>query len=229
MATGARDDMKQRAAARAVAEIEDAMIVGLGSGSTAALALEALAARLAQGLRMHGVASSERIAAQARQFGIPLTSLEEHARIDLTIDGADQIERGTLNLVKGLGGALLREKIIARASRRMIVIADRSKLVERLGGQTPVPVEIVTFGHGVTLARLAELAPAAQLRLSQGRPFVSDGGNYIVDCTFAEISDPAALEARLKAMTGVIESGLFIGLADQAIIGRPDGLEILEA
>jgi ribose 5-phosphate isomerase A len=221
--------MKRRAAARAVAEVENGMVLGLGSGTTAGFALEALAARIAQGLQILGVATSERIAAEARRLGVNLTSLAERRRIDLTIDGADQIERATLHLVKGLGGALLREKIVARASRRMIVVADRTKLVERLGALTPVPVEIVSFGHLVTIERLAELDAAPLLRLARGAPFISDGGNYIVDCTFPEIPDPGALEARLKAITGVVESGLFVGLADQALIGGPDGVEILEA
>ncbi|HXP31168.1 MAG TPA: ribose-5-phosphate isomerase RpiA [Stellaceae bacterium] len=229
MAQNDQDGMKRRAAARAVAEVESGMVLGLGSGTTASFALEALAARIAQGLQIVGIATSERIAAEARRLGVNLTSLAERRRIDLTIDGADQIERATLHLVKGLGGALLREKIVARASRRMIVIADRTKLVERLGALTPVPVEIVSFGHLVTIERLAELDAAPILRLARGAPFISDGGNYIVDCTFPEIADPAALEARLKAITGVVESGLFVGLADQAVIGGPDGVEILEA
>src|SRR6185312_213049 len=135
--------------------VEDGMVLGLGSGSTAAFALEALANRIARGLRVAGIPTSEKTANLARRLGVPLTSFAEHRSIDLTIDGADQIERGTLSLVKGLGGALLREKIVASASRRMIVAADETKLVERLGRRTPLPVEIVPFGWETVLDRLA--------------------------------------------------------------------------
>src|SRR6185437_7165453 len=145
---------KRAAAARAIEEVEDGMVLGLGSGSTAAFAVEALAARIAKGLRVAAIPSSEATAALARQFGVPLTSLAKHRRIDVTIDGADQVERGTLNLIKGLGGALLREKIVASASDRMIVVVDETKLVDRLG-RSPLPVETVSFGWQTTLDRLS--------------------------------------------------------------------------
>jgi ribose 5-phosphate isomerase A len=220
-----RDAQKRRAAERAVVEVEDGMVLGLGSGSTAALVIAALAARVAAGLRVLGIPTSEQSAALARRLGVPLTTFAEHRRIDLTIDGADQVERGTLALVKGLGGALLREKIVASASRRMIVVVDETKLVERLGDRTPLPLEIVPFGAEAVIERLAALEGRPELRRRDGKPFVTDNGNYIVDCHFAVITDPAALEARLAAIVGVVESGLFLGLASKVIVGTRHGVE----
>jgi ribose 5-phosphate isomerase A len=219
--------MKRAAALRAVAEIEDGMVVGLGSGSTAACALAGLAERVAGGLRVAGIPTSEATAALARRLGIPLASFDEHRRIDLTIDGADQVERGTLHLIKGRGGALLREKIVAAASTRLIVAVDESKLVDRLGGRTALPVEIVPFGWQATIDRLTALGCAPQLRMVRGQPFTTDGGHYIADCALREIPDPAALEARLSSVVGVIESGLFIGMAATIMVGRPAGVEII--
>ena len=219
--------MKRAAAARAVAEVEDGMVVGLGSGSTAAFALAGIAERVASGLRIVGIPTSDSTAALARRRGIPLANFDEHRRIDLTIDGADQVERATLHLIKGLGGALLREKIVAAASVRLIVAVDESKLVERLGGSTALPVEIVPFGWQTTIDRLTGLGAAPQLRRTDGRPFTTDGGNYIADCALGEIADPVALEARLSAVVGVIETGLFIGMASTIVVGRPAGVEIL--
>lgn len=223
-----QDAMKRAAAARAVAEIEDGMIVGLGSGSTASMAVELLAERVARGLRVAGIPSSEKTAALARQLGVPLTGFAEHRRIDLAIDGADQVQRRGLNLVKGLGGSLLREKIVAAASDRMIVMVDETKLVDRLGGATPVPVEITVFGWETVVERLEKLGLRPRLRRTGDAVFVTDGGNYIADCGVAEIPDPAALEARLAAVVGVVESGLFIGLASKAVIGRPTGVDVVE-
>lgn len=223
-----QDKSKRMAAARAVEEIEDGMVLGLGSGSTAAFALEALARRIAKGLRIVGIPSSEKTAALAQQLGVPLASFVEHSRIDITIDGADQVERSTLNLIKGLGGALLREKILASASDRMIVVVDETKLVDHLGGNMPLPVEIVSFGWQTVLDRLAALGCAPRLRLAGDEPFTTDGGNHIADCVLPEIPDPAALEARLSSVIGVIESGLFIGLASEIVIGRSTGVEVIE-
>jgi len=223
-----QDRPKRMAAVRAIEEVEDGMVVGLGSGSTAAFAVEALAARIAKGLRVVGIPTSETTAALARRLGVPLTSFAEHRRIDVSIDGADQVERETLNLVKGLGGALLREKIVAAASDRMIVVVDETKLVDRLGANTPLPVEIVSFGWQTVLDRLATIGYAPRLRLVGDKPFTTDSGNYIVDCAIAEIPDPAVLEARLSAIIGVVESGLFIGLAAKIVVGRPTGVEVIE-
>lgn len=222
-----QDGSKRMAAARAIEEVEDGMILGLGSGSTAAFAVEALAARIARGLRVVGIPTSEATAALARRLGVPLTSFAEHRRIDIAIDGADQVERGTLNLVKGLGGALLREKMVAAASERMIVVVDETKLVERLGGNTPLPVEIVSFGWQTVIDRLAAIGCGPRLRLAGDTPFTTDGGNYIADCAIAEIPDPVALEARLSTIVGVVESGLFIGLASRIVVGRSIGVEVI--
>jgi ribose 5-phosphate isomerase A len=223
-----RDGPKRAAAALAVEEVENGMVVGLGSGSTAAFAVEALAQRIAKGLRVVGIPTSERAAALAARLGVPLTSFAKHRRIDLTIDGADQVARATLDLVKGLGGALLREKIVASVSNRMIVVVDDTKLVDRLGGATPLPVEIVSFGWQTILDRLEAIGCSSRLRLSGGQPFTTDGGNYIADCAFAEIPDPAVLDARLSAIVGVVENGLFVGMASKIAVGRSNGVEVIE-
>ncbi|TXL78807.1 ribose-5-phosphate isomerase RpiA [Vineibacter terrae] len=225
-----RDAFKRAAAAAAVELVEDGMVVGLGTGSTAAFAVEALAQRHAHGLRFLGIPTSERTAAQARAVGIPLTSFVEHRQIDLTIDGADEVERGTLNLIKGLGGALLREKIVAAASRRLAIVVDGAKLVDRLGANTPVPVEVVPFGLEATSASLEVLGASARLRLtSAGDPFVTDGGNRIIDCSFVAIADPARLEERIRRIVGVVESGLFIGRAHMVFVADPDGVHRLDS
>src|SRR5271157_2362893 len=189
-----RDPLKRAAAQSAVELLQDGMVVGL-AGTTAAFALEALARRHRQGLRFVGIPTSERTAAQAAAVDIPLTSFGEHRQIDLTIDGADEVERGTLNLIKGRGGALLREKIVAAASRRLVIIVDGTKLVDRLGTRTPVPVEVIAFGLEATRETLEVLGASARLRLSPaGEPFVTDSGNRILDCSFGPITDPARLE-----------------------------------
>jgi ribose 5-phosphate isomerase A len=220
--------LKRLAAAAAIAEVEDGMVLGLGSGSTAAFAVEALAARVTKGLGVVAIPTSERTAAQARRLGIRLSSFAEHRRVDMTIDGADEVEIGTLNLIKGRGGALLREKIVASASDRMVVIVDEGKLVDRLGQHAPVPVEIVAFGWQVTLDRLADLGARPTLRVVGDEPIRTDSGNYIADCAFGEIGDAADLERRLAAITGVVESGLFVGLAARVIVGTRSGMRVLE-
>ena len=210
--------------------VTDGMVVGLGTGSTAAFAIEALAARHRQGLRFTGIPTSERSAAQATAAGIPLTSFAEHRQIDLTIDGADEVERSTLNLIKGLGGALLREKIVAAASQRLAIVVDGAKLVERLGGLAPVPVEAVAFGLEATAARLEVLGATVRLRLlSDGAPFVTDSGNRILDCNFGPIADPAALHDRIARIVGVVESGLFIDRADMVFVADASGVHRLDS
>ena len=228
-AASAPDELKRLAAAAAVAEVEDGMVLGLGSGSTAALAVDALGKRVAEeGLKVVGVPTSERTAALARRLGVPLTSFAEHRRIDLTIDGADQVEVGSLNLVKGLGGALLREKIVAAASRRMLVVVDQGKLVGGLGGRTPLPVEIAAFGWQSTLDRLAGAGAQPVLRLTPDGAVRTDGGNHIADCRFAGgLDDAPGLESRLAGIVGVVEVGLFVGLATRALVGTPGGVRVL--
>ena len=225
-----RDAFKRAAAAAAVELVTQDMVVGLGSGSTAAFAIEMLARRYRQGLRFVGIPTSDLTAAQAAAAGIPLTSFTEHRRIDLTIDGADEVERGTLNLIKGLGGALLREKIVAAASDRLAIIVDGTKLVDQLGTQTSVPVEVVAFGLEPTRESLEVLGASVHVRMSAGnQPFVTDGGNRILDCNFDRISDPARLEERNRHIVGVIESGLFIGRADPVFVADTGGVHRLDS
>src|SRR5262249_16619146 len=220
--------MKRAAAARAVAEVKDGMVVGLGSGSTAAFAVESLAERVAAGLRIAGIPTSGATAALACGLGIPLTTFDRNPRRDLTIDGADEVERGTLHLIKGRGGALLGEKIVAAASARLVIAVDESKLVDQLGGRAALPVEIVPFGWQTTFDRLAALGYAPALRVSDGQPFATDGGHYIADCAVPEISDPAALEARLSSVAGAVGSGPLMGMASTVVVGRPASVEIIE-
>ena len=228
-ADAARDALKRAAAEAAVELVQDGMVVGLGTGSTAAFAVEALGRRHQQGLRFVGIPTSERTAAQARKAGIPLSSFAEHQRIDLTIDGADEVERGTLNLIKGLGGALLREKIVASASRQLAIIVDGAKLVDRLGTHAPVPVEVVAFGKEVARAALEAFATEVKPRLSPaGDLFVTDGGNRILDCRFGPIADPARLEERIGRIVGVVESGLFIGRANPVFVADGQGVHRLD-
>ncbi len=222
------DALKKAAAVRAVEEVANGMVVGLGTGSTSAFAIEELSRRVAAGLRITGVPTSERTRLQARKGGIPLEAPGDRPRIDLTIDGADQVERGSLNLIKGRGGALLGEKIVASASDRMIVIVDGSKIVDRLGSATPLPVEIVAFGWQYTMEKLAALGLQPELRFIDGKPFLSDAGNHIVDCDGGDIADAEGLETELSSLVGVVETGLFLGLASMAIVGRSTGIEVME-
>ena len=220
--------LKHQAAAAAVAEIQDGMILGLGTGSTAAIAVDLLGARVRDGLRVTCIPTSERTAAQAAALGIPLAGFNTFDSIDLTIDGADEVHTGTLDLIKGLGGALLREKIVAAASRRMTVIVDEGKLVPTLGQGVRLPVEVVAFGYQATLRHLRDAGADPALRGGASAPYRTDGGNLIADCAFTAIPDPAALHARLKFIVGVVETGLFIGMATRIIAGTPAGPRILE-
>ncbi len=221
------DALKRQSARVAVASVQDGMVLGLGTGSTAAIAVELLAERVRTGLRVLGVPTSERTAAQAKALGIPLADLADHPTLDLTIDGADEVHTGTLDLIKGLGGALVREKIVAAASRQMIVVVDESKLVSRLGG-VRLPVEVVRFGWQATLRHLEAAGANGKRRNgSDGEPFVSDNGNFIIDCAL-DIADPAALDARLSRIAGVVATGLFIGIATRVIAGTPQGPRILD-
>ena len=220
------DALKRQAAEAAVAEVRDGMAVGLGTGSTAAIAVELLGARVRDGLQIVGIPTSERTADQARALGIPLGTLAEHPSLDLTIDGADEVHTGTLDLIKGRGGALRREKIVAAASRRMVVVVDEGKLVAQLG-RVPLPVEVAAFGWEATARHLQAAGAEPSLRMAASEPYRTDGGNVILDCTL-DLADPAAAQARLKAITGVVETGLFINLASRVIAGTPNGPRILE-
>jgi ribose 5-phosphate isomerase A len=222
-----QDQWKKIAAEAAAHLVEPGMVTGLGTGSTAAFFVAALGRRVAdEGLRITGLATSDHTAAMARDLHIPIGGFGEHPQIDLTIDGADEIERGTLYLIKGHGGALLREKIVAAASRRMIVIADETKLVDRLGSHFSVPVEVVRFGWQATARSLARLGANPSLRPGTGdAPYVTDGGNFIMDCAFGPIADPTEIAHRLDHIVGVVEHGLFLGYATEAIVGGRDGVK----
>lgn len=232
MTEAARTDLhgaqKQAAAEAAVGLVRDGMAIGLGTGSTAAYAIDALARRVRAGLRVRAIPTSERTAERARAGGISLASFAECPLLDLTIDGADEIARGSLDLVKGLGGALLREKIVAASSRQLVIVADSSKLVDRLGTHVPVPVEVVEFGWETTSARLAALGVQPTPRRNAGGGyFRTDGGNLILDCANGAINEPAALDRALRGVVGVIETGLFLGMTERAFVAGADGVRTL--
>jgi ribose 5-phosphate isomerase A len=223
-----RDQLKRAAALRAIEEIEDGMVVGLGTGSTAAFVVEGLAARVTAGLRVVGIPTSERTAAQARRLGIPIATFAEHQRLDLTIDGADEVQLGTLDLIKGLGGALLREKIVAAASDRLIIVVDQEKLVEQLGEHTPVPVEVTQFGWQATAVALAKLGCVPERRYATGeQPYLTDGGNHILDCRFGPLADPGAIEQNIAMTVGTVENGLFVARTSVVVVASITGVEVL--
>ena len=230
------DDFKNRqkgeAAKRALELVHPGMTLGLGTGSTARHFVDVLGEKVAAGLDVRCVATSEATAARARALGIRIATLDEIAELDLTIDGADEIDPH-LRLIKGGGGALLREKIVAAASRLMAVVADASKLVPRLGA-FPLPVEVVPFGLAATRCHIervvADLGLGGPIRLRGGsKPFITDGGHYILDCSLAAIPDPERLGANLSLIPGVVEHGLFIGLARKAIVAGAEGVEVIAA
>ena len=225
--------LKIEAARAALAHVTDGMRLGIGTGSTAEEFVRLLAEKVATGMTVIGVPTSERTAALCSELGVPLTTLDETPELDLTIDGADELDP-ELTLIKGGGGALLREKIVAAASARMIVIADRSKLVETLGA-FPLPIEVNRFGRRAT--EIAVAAAAAELglsgpitlRMTGGQPFVTDGGHFILDASFGRIPNTRALSNALHAIPGVVEHGLFIGLASVAVVAGANGIETVHA
>ncbi len=216
--------LKEIAARAGVELLENGMIVGLGSGTTSELALAAIGRRVKAGLRIIGIPTSEKIADLARGMDIPLSTLAEHPRVDITIDGADEVETGTLNLIKGGGGNLLREKIVAASSARLVIVADERKVVQHLGTSWAIPVEVVPFGWQATENRLKDSGAKTTLRVHDGEPYRTDGGHYIIDCAYGPILDPASLQARLDATVGVVEHGLFLGMASEAVIAGRDGV-----
>ena len=220
------NDHEKQAAARASLEfIHDGDVVGLGTGSTAAYVIQFLGQRIREGLKIRGIPTSERTCELAVHAGIPLTTLDEVQQIDVGIDGADEIDP-ELNLIKGGGGALLREKIVASAARKFVVIADSSKQVPVLGA-FPLPVEVIPFAEALLSRRIAALGASVTLRKApSGDPFRTDEGHHILDCRFGPIADPAGLSRRLCDMPGVVEHGLFIGMADIALIGK--GTEVVK-
>ena len=226
------DAQKRAAAARAVEFVRPGMRLGLGTGSTARHFVELVGERVRSGLNIVAVPTSEMTSADAKRCGITLTTLDQTPELDLTVDGADEIGPD-LCLIKGGGGALLREKIVAAASARMIVIADRSKLVSTLG-RFPLPIEVVSFGLAATqraiekaIGAIQRPGPLTLRRGKDGHAFVTDGGHWILDAALGRVDDPAALAHALSGVPGVMEHGLFIGLAHMAIVGGPDGVEIV--
>jgi ribose 5-phosphate isomerase A len=223
-------EAKRRAAVWAASQIEDGMKVGLGSGSTSALAIEEVGRRVKEGLKITAIATSLQSQRQAEGLGIPMSDFARTPRLDLTVDGADEVQRGTLHLIKGHGGALLREKIVAMASNRLVIAVDPSKLVDTLGSVFAVPVEVVPFGWETTAKRLRDLGFELELRLKDdGTPYVTDGQHYILHCQLAGagLSPEAAAEA-FKRTVGVVEHGLFLGMANKVVIGGMEKIEILE-
>jgi ribose 5-phosphate isomerase A len=230
MAHSDQDRWKQAAADSALALVEDGMVLGLGSGSTAALFVKSLARRITdERLRVVGIPTSLQTEQQAQTLNIPLATLADRPQIDLTVDGADEIVPGTIFLIKGHGGALLREKIVASASRRMAVVADQTKIVDHLGSLVPVPVEIVPFGWEATQRKLDGLGARPSLRThGNGQPYVTDGGHYIMNCSFGPMENPKEIADRLDHVVGVVEHGLFLDFATEAIIAGRDGVHILK-
>ena len=223
-----QDAWKRLAGEAAVQLIEDGMIIGLGSGTTATQMIYALGRRIQEGLKITGaVATSQTTEELARKIGIPLIALDAYPVLDLAIDGADEID-GQLRLIKGGGGALLREKIVASAARRFIVIGDTTKRVAQLGRNTPVPVETIPFAATLVSKRLEALGASVRLRHSGDIVFITENCNVILDCFFAGgIADPTDLGARIRNIIGVVETGLFLNMAEQAIIGGPEGVKVL--
>jgi ribose 5-phosphate isomerase A len=227
------DDLKRRVAEAALAYVKDGMRLGLGSGTTATQFVKLLGGRVSEGLQVVGVPTSAATGRLARQLGIPLTTLDETPELDLDVDGADEIGPG-LALIKGGGGALLHEKIIANASERMIVIADERKRVPLLGA-FPLPIEVLEFGMTATRRAIetaaAELGLSGSLKLRQqdGAPWTTDEGNRILDASFGRIPDPQALADRLASIPGVVEHGLFLGFADLALVATMEGISEVEA
>ncbi|MWV43630.1 ribose-5-phosphate isomerase RpiA [Paenibacillus sp. HJL G12] len=214
-------NLKQLAAEKAVEYVKDGMRIGLGTGSTAYWAIKKLGERVKEGLSVQAVATSKASEKLALEQGIPLIPFDRIDGLDLTIDGADELDRG-LHLIKGGGGALLREKIVAYHSKELIIIADESKLVDKLGS-FPLPVEIVPFANEWTMASLQEMGAKPMLRTEDEHIYVTDNGNYIADCRFGVIENPKELHQTLLALPGVVDNGLFLGLAARAVIGHSDG------
>jgi ribose 5-phosphate isomerase A len=224
------DQLKHEAALRALEYVHSGMNLGLGSGTTAEHAVRELGRRVREeGLNVRGVPTSERVAELAREVGVPLTTFEETPELDLTIDGADEVVLATLDAIKGLGGALLREKIVALATKEEIFIVDESKVVPQLGEHTPVPVEVVQFGWTLTVDALLALGCTPVRRQTpDGKPYITDSGNYLIDCRFPKIDNPQLLGEQIIRIVGVVEHGLFIGIARRVIVAGDSGIRVVD-
>jgi len=220
----ANEPEKTMAARASMGFVRDGQVVGLGTGATASYALQYLGERVLAGLKIRGIPTSDRSRELASNLGIPLTTLDECPEIDVTIDGADEIDP-ELCLIKGGGGALLREKIVASASKQLVIIADSSKQVPVLG-KFPLPVEVIRFAQALVSRRISALGASVKLRAGSGGPFVTDEGHHILDCTFGRIDDPAALARQLDSIPGVVEHGLFLNMADVVLVGKAS--EVIE-
>ena len=221
------ETLKQLAAEAAAKTVQDGMVVGLGTGSTVYYALLKLGEMVRGGLDIIGIPTSKHTEEIAKSHSIPLSTLDQHPVVDVTIDGADEVD-ADLHLIKGMGGALLREKIVANASNQLIIVADEGKLVETLGTKSPLPVEVVPFGWRTAQLALDRLCDRISLRLLNNAPFVSDNGMYILDCHFNSIPHPAQAERIINNIPGVVENGLFVNRANKAFIGTNSGLRIIE-
>jgi ribose 5-phosphate isomerase A len=219
--------MKKLAGEKAAESVTDGMIVGLGTGSTVHYTILRLGQMVRSGMSVTGIPTSKATEKLAVTHGIKLATLDQFPIIDLTIDGADEIAPN-LDLIKGMGGALLREKVVASVSKQLIIIADESKAVEMLGTKSALPVEVLPFALPTVTARLEDLCVEAKLRMKNNFVFVSDNGNYIIDCRFESIPQPRELESKINSIPGVVESGLFLGMANMAILGTKDGIRIIE-
>ena len=221
-------EQEKKLAGEAAAElVSNGMVIGLGTGSTVRYFIERLGMLADEGISVTGVPTSlatERLAIQA---GINLATLEDRPELDMAVDGADEVDKG-LDLIKGMGGALFREKVVAKASKRFVVVVDSSKLVSRLGERTPVPVEVHIFGWKATKKWLRSLGCEPALRMSGPAPYITDNGNFIIDCSFGAIPEPAALEQRINNVPGVLENGIFAGMTSLLIVGRGSGVERVE-
>jgi ribose 5-phosphate isomerase A len=222
-----QEEMKKQAAEKAVQYIEDGMVIGLGTGSTVEFAIKKIGEMVKEGLKIEGIPTSLKTKRLATELKIPLIELDDHTEIDITFDGADEVD-SNLNLIKGGGGALTREKIIAYHSKKVIIIVDETKIVKGLGCDSFLPVEVTKFGWSATKKVLEGLGCTAELRKIMDEAFITDNQNYIIDCDFGKITDPEALEKEINNIPGVLDNGLFIGLADQVIVGSKQGMMTLE-
>jgi ribose 5-phosphate isomerase A len=220
--------LKKQAGEKAAEYVKDGMIIGLGTGSTVEWTIRKLGAMVESGLKIIGIPTSIRSEKLAIELGIPLSTLLEHPKLDLTIDGADEVDPN-LNLIKGMGGALTREKIVASSSKKEIIVVDDTKVVQILGTKSPLPVEVIPFAHNSCKIALEQLQAKPKLRFVEQKEYLTDNNNYILDCRFDSITNPEDLELKINNIPGVVENGLFLNLIDMVIIASKDGVKILSS